>query len=156
MKIIAVVALIILTSSAFALIPPTPKDELVKLSSLIIVGKVIGTVLVNIDNDGRWETKTYQSWVIVQKTLKGRVKPNRTIIVEWHDYTYVGKERNIVGGPSDISAYPGTIIKLYLQMDKNTGEYYAAGEWNSVEPIKTFKVVDLPNKVGEWVFVRGE
>jgi hypothetical protein len=145
--------LLIFLNRGYSLIPPLSDEEL-QASDIIVEGKVLGCLLVNEQEDEKWRVRTYHSWVLIQKSIKGNVKQNQSIIVRWSDYYYVGKEEGFVGGPSDISVYPGNVLKMYLMLNKESGYYYGE-RWNSVEKLKSSSQKP-PVKPGNIIFMEQE
>ena len=131
------------------LIPPLDEKEL-KDCDLIIEGKVLACILLNIEQNYPHNKYRYQSWIKINKIIKSNKQELKTIIVAWNDYEFIGDEDGFVGGPSDITLHPGEEVKLYLNERAEWG-FYTAPRWNSAQVIGG-KAKSLPQEIDQIEF----
>ena len=153
-ELIFIIAIIfvITVSGGYGLIPPLSDKELEEESDLIIKGFVLGVLKTGKSTSDKWERHHFNSWVRIDKVYKGDAVVKSSIVVNWTDYIFTGKDKDHIGGPSGISLYPGETVKLYLKFNKSTGSYYG-DRWNCAEKISG-KGGKLPQKIGDHISVK--
>ncbi len=118
---------------SLALPTPFSAEELYEQSDVIANVKVLGVI-----NIGEQQNATrYQAWLKIIKPIKGQIKNNETIIVNWSIL-----HKKLIGG-WEVSYYPGEILKTHLIWDRQEKTYRTLS-WDSV---RVLKKVSPPNTV---------
>jgi len=153
--IVIVIVLVSLAGAAFALMPPYSKEELEKESTNIIQGKVIGLAMIDKykskENDRKYEYTRYCAWMMVEKSYKGDLKKNDTILIKWKWRQILNKEPGFIDESYHNPAYyAGEIVKSYL---KKYGDYYDSVWWNAKENVNLkYAVMTMPKEPGQVVY----
>lgn len=149
---VLVIFLVSCFGKAFALMPPYSEKELKNESTHIISGKVLGVAYVSKEKDPKkdWEYSTYCAWFMVDKSYKGDLKKNDTILIKWVWRKGISKRvKGFVGGSyHDPAYYPQEVVKTHLI---KYNEYYKSTWWNSKVDEKGAGR-NIPSKLGQVVF----
>ena len=148
-----IIFLIGLMSNAFALLPPYTKGQLEKESTHIIQGKVLASALIDqyrTKEKGRfYEYTKYSAWIMIEKSYKGDLKKNDTILVKWTWRKTLKKDPNYIDEYfHNPGYYPGETVKTHL---KKYNDYYDSIWWNAKEYINNIGK-DLPIEIGGIVY----
>ena len=125
-----------------ALPAPFSTEELYEQSNVIAKVKVLGVIKIGEQHNAT----RYQAWLKIIKPIKGQVKNNETIIVNWSLL-----HKKLIGG-WEVSYYPGEILKTHLIWDRQEKTYRTLS-WDSVRVLKKASPShgSLPKETGNMI-----
>jgi hypothetical protein len=127
---------------------PMPKEMLVKLSSLIVTGKVIVTRLEKVERDKKSTIRHYMSVVRLKTVTQGSKKPGERIELGWSQKIWkrgVSRPRCDTPHPTFL---PCEQVTVHLS-GGNRGAPYRLVDWSGKRRIKdSGKLGKLPKRKG--------
>jgi hypothetical protein len=118
---------------ASAIKPPWTEERLRNSSSLIVVGTVVSTRLLDFKLGPTRARGSYRSEFKITSVLKGDKKPGDLIQITWGTVRWVGKGRKPPGHWIYPTFYPCETVKVYLW---GKGPSYSVTGWNGLKHIK--------------------